>query len=133
MKRILISYLLLCGIFEAVLLLLASGTARENRARWNHFEPESILPLATEISPLIAKAGLIIPVAMALVAAGYWTNRIESPKVGIHVLGLSLMAAIVVAAWAIIASVLPAVGRILVVDENGDLVRPAGVAGLRPP
>lgn len=121
MKHILIGYLLLCGLFDAILLLLASGVARENCTRWKYFEPERILPSATEISAQVPKAGLFIPAVMAIVAAGYWAGKIESPKIGVHVLGLSLIASVVVANWAIAASLLPAAWGIEGIGEDGDL------------
>ena len=124
MKRILIIYLFLCAAFEALILLLASGTARQNVANWKYYRPDEVLESVTERSPVIPRVGLIIPVAMIIVAVGYWSTKIKSPKIGVHSLGLSVVATAVIATWAIIASVLPAVPKgFLTIDENGNLVR----------
>lgn len=113
MKRLLIRYLLLCAIFEALLLLLARGTAWQNVMTGKYHEPERELPAITEMAPHLPIVGLIVPLSLIAVALAYGTARIESPKVGIHALGLSVILAVLVSAWAIIASFLPATGTLL--------------------
>lgn len=117
-NRVLISYLVVCAIAEAVLLFLFRGVALQNLATWRYFHPDREIPILSKISPVLPLFGLVIPSVLLLAALSFWIGKLTSARMAIHMLGLSMVATVLISVLTVFTSLLPSVNDgVIMIDQ----------------
>lgn len=117
-------YLAVAAISQVLLLLLANGAIDQNLKAFRYHYPGIELEFLSEHSKMIAKSGLIIPLALITLSAAYFLKKPKSAKLGVHALGVSIAATTILMTVAIFYSVRPFVGGIIQIMPQSEEVEP---------
>lgn len=90
MGKIIILYLFLGAVSEFFILLFVRGISTLQIDFWEWSKPDSPVAVSVLNALFIPKFGVVIPVFLLLLGIAYLANRIRSPKVGVHALGISI-------------------------------------------
>ncbi len=91
MKRTIAIHLFFAAISEALILLVVHGISHSTVEFWKWQNPDGTVQSGASNGLLIAKAGLVIPAVLLLLAVAAVSGRLTSLKTTIHCLGVSLL------------------------------------------